>query len=322
MNAELLQEKWEKLSLAKVVKGYKSIRITSDCVSEIYLGIDINGNHSLILNLPENHGVQFHAIKKEKISIELFNDTNYVIITLVDEDYNNLFDDLIVSIFNAIKHIEEVDVYSKVFIQTFYQWILFFSSNDNSRLPKDLIKGIWGELFVLKELIDDSNILGINRILSGWTGPYDQGHDFIYDDMDIEVKTKDIKKSTVRLSSEYQLEVELGKKLILSVVSVDEDVVCGSSVKDLVQVIKKLVFDRLGDFSIVLKALLQKGITLQNIQEYDNYRFKPLTLHDYDCLVDDFPKIISDNLPSCISNVKYDLNLMGLSKYLIFKREF
>ncbi|MGB2742732.1 MAG: PD-(D/E)XK motif protein [Cognaticolwellia sp.] len=322
MNADLLRNKWTQISICKTIKGYKTIRITSDCVSDIYLGIDETGCHSLILNLPKNHGINFKEVKKEKIAIALFPDTNYLIMTLLDHEYNNLFDDLIISLFNSIKDIKEVDRYSKVFIQTFYQWILFFTSDNNDRLPKDVIKGVWGELIILKELIQGSDSYSINDILYGWRGPYDQGHDFIYDDNHIEVKTKDIKKVSVRLSSEHQLEVESGKKLTLSVVSVDENMESGSSLRDLVLEIKKAIFERLGDFSIILKALIQKGITLQNIQEYNNYRFKPLNIHDYDCLEESFPKITTNNLPQSISNVKYDLNLTNLANYVISEREF
>lgn len=322
MSAELLKGKWKQLTASKTIKGYKSIRISSDCASDIYLGIDEAGCHSLILNLPKNHGINFNAVKKDKIAIALFPEANYLIMTLLDEEYNHLFDDLIISLFNSIKDIKEVDLYSKVFIQTFYQWILFFTSDNNDRLPKDVIKGVWGELIVLKELIEGSDSYSIDDILSGWMGPYDQGHDFIYDDKHIEVKTKDIKKVSVRLSSEHQLEVEPGKMLTLAVVSIDEDMESGFSLKDLVLEIKKAVFERLGDFSIILKALLQKGITLQNIQEYNNYRFKPLNIHDYDCLEEGFPKITKNNLPNSISNVKYDLNLANLANYVVLIREF
>ncbi|MDO6486162.1 PD-(D/E)XK motif protein [Colwellia sp. 6_MG-2023] len=322
MNPELLKGKWGQLTAVKTIKGYKSIRITSDCVSDIYLGINETGCHSLILNLPKNHQVNFKSVKKEKVTIELFPDTNYLIMTLLDEEYNNLFDDLIISLFNSIKDIKEVDLYSKVFIQTFYQWVLFFTLDNNDRLSKDIIKGVWGELFVLKELIYGSDRYTINDILFGWRGPYDQGHDFIYDDNHIEVKTKDINKVSVRISSEHQLEVEFGKKLTLTVVSVGEDMESGYSLRDLVLEIKKTVFDRLGDFSIILKALLQKGITLQNIQEYNNYRFKPLNIHDYDCLEEGFPKITTTELSQSISNVKYDLNLTNLANYVILIREF
>jgi hypothetical protein len=53
MNAQFLKGKWKQISPYKIIKGYKSIRITSECVSDLYLGIDENGCHSLILNLPK-----------------------------------------------------------------------------------------------------------------------------------------------------------------------------------------------------------------------------------------------------------------------------
>jgi hypothetical protein len=322
MNAELLNVKWSKISSSNIVNGYKLLRISDDCASDVYIGINGDGCHTLILHLPDNHRVHFKAVKKEKLSIELLPNTTYLIMTLNDGEFNNLFDDLIVSLFNAIKDIQDVEVYSKVFIQTFYQWILFFSPANEDMLSKDMIKGLWGELVVLKELIEVSDSYDINNVLSGWTGPYDQGHDFIYDDINIEVKTKHFKKVFVSISSEHQLTIEAGKKLNLTVVSIDDDLLNGCSLKLLVLKIKELIFERLGDFSIILKALLQKGVTLQNIQEYDNYRFKLLTIHDYDCLKEGFPKIITTSLPSSLSNVKYDLNLTSLAAYIVLLREF
>lgn len=321
MRVEQLADKWEQISASNVVKGYKSLRITASCYSDVYLAINEQGNHCLILSLPNGHDLKFKVIKKDKISLEYLSDKNYVVMTLLDSDFNGLFDDLILSLFNAIKDIEDVAVYSKVFIQTFHRWVLFFTPELPDKLPKDIVKGIFGELVVLKSLIKNLEYSDINDILSGWVGPYDQGHDFIYDDRDIEVKTKDHKRVSVRISGEHQLEIEAGKELILSVVSVSEDLIHGVSMKMLLQELKELTFGRLGDFSIVLKALHQKGLTLQNIGTYDNHRFKPKAITDYNCLGKGFPKIISANLPSNISNVKYDLNLTEMSKFILRVRE-
>ncbi|GAA6172023.1 hypothetical protein NBRC116592_16930 [Colwellia sp. KU-HH00111] len=321
MKVKQLNAKWAQISASSVVKGHKSLRITSDCYSDVYLAIDERGNHCLILSLPSNHEFKFKAVRKEKVSLEYFADRSYLVMTLLDSEFNSLFDDLILSLFNAIKEIEDVTTYSKVFIQTFYQWVLFFSPEYFDKLSKDIIKGLYGELIVLKELILDSDSYDINDILAGWVGPYDQGHDFIYDDTNIEVKTKDRKKVSVRLSSEHQLEVEAGKGLILAVVSVDEDFINGRSLKMLLQELKQLTLERLGDLSIILKALLQKGLTLHNAGEYDNYRFRAITIHDYNCLEEGFPKITSVTIPSSISNVKYDLNLTDMSKYVVLVRE-
>lgn len=322
MDAGMLKAKWNKIASTNVVRGFKSIRISNDCFSDLYLGVDEDGRHSLILSLPNDHGVEFNSLVKEKISVELFPESNYLVMTLIDYEYNNLFDDLIISIFNAIKEIEEVGEYSKIFILTFYQWILFFMPGNNERLSKELIKGLWGELIVLKTLIEDESYLNIDKVLAGWTGPYDKGHDFVYDDYNIEVKTKDVKKICVRISSEHQLEVEVGKGLNLSVVSVSDDLVNGCSLKEILLDIKMLVFEHLGDFSIVLKALLQKGITSENIKEYDNYRFELHTIHNYDCLINDFPRMTSTKLPASVSNLSYEINLTYLTDYMTSVREY
>lgn len=321
MRVEQLTDKWEQISASNVVKGYKSLRITANCYSEIYLAINEQGSHCLILNLPNDHDLKFKVIRKDKISLEYLPDKSYVVMTLLDSDFNELFDDLILSLFNAIKDIEDVAVYSKVFIQTFHRWVLFFTPEYSDKLSKDVVKGIFGELVVLKELVATLKCNDIDSVLSGWVGPYDQGHDFIYDDRNIEVKTKDHKKVSVRISGENQLDIEAGKELILAVVSVTEDLVNGASLKMLLQELKELTFEKLGDFSIILKALHQKGLTLQNVVTYDNYRFKAKTISDYNCLEKGFPKLISANLPSNISNVKYDLNLTEMSKFILRVRE-
>jgi len=321
MKVEHLNTKWGQISASNIVKGHKSLRINASCYSDMYLAIDEHGNHCLILILPIDYELKFKVIKKDKISLEYFSDKNYVVMTLLDSEFNGLFDDLILSIYNAIKSIEEVEVYSKVFIQTFHQWVLFFSPEYSTKLPKDVIKGILGELIVLRELVLNSGWRDINEALLGWVGPYDQTHDFVYLDKNIEVKTKNDKQVSVRISSEHQLAIEEGKELILSVVSVSEDLINGASLKMIVEELKVLTFEMFGDFSIVLKALHQKGLTLQNLSCYDNYRFKAMTITDFNCLNEGFPKITSANLPSNITNVKYDLNLSKMSKFTIQVRE-
>lgn len=321
MRVEQLVDKWEQISVSNAVKGYKTLRITANCYSDVYLAIDEQGCHCLILRLPNDYNLKFKVIRKDKISLEYLSDKSYVVMTLLDSDFNGLFDDLILSLLNAIKDIEDVEVYSKVFIQTFHRWVLFFTPEFSDKLPKDIVKGIFGELIVLKDLVHNLKHDDINYILSGWVGPYDQRHDFLYDDRNIEVKTKDHKKVSVRISDENQLDIEAGKELILSVVSVTDDLVNGTSLKMLLQELKELTFEKLGDFSIILKALHQKGLTLQNLITYDNYRFKTETISDYNCLEKGFPKIIPANLPSNISHVKYDLNLTEMTKFILRVRE-
>jgi hypothetical protein len=225
-------------------------------------------------------------------------------------------------LYQKIYDLSNVAEYSKVFIQTFHKWSEFFEDEKTDRLTREIIKGLFGELLVLKSLVNSSSSSKINDALNSWKGPYDQGHDFVLDDKIIEVKTKDISKVEIGISSEYQLEKELDEKLELLVVSVESEPVNGISIKDLIHEIKNSIIDKLGDCSILLKAIRQKGLTYKNIPEYDNFKFKPINQIVYDCADDDFPKLVKSNTPDALNNIKYNIKISSLNKFIISEKEF
>ncbi len=322
MIASDLKSKWGKIKKDGGFTDYRSLRISSECYSDIYISIAPNRCHCLILSIPETYQIDFNSVKKEKISIELLRDKNYIVLTLHDPAYHDLFDILIISLYNAIKDIQEVSVYSKVFVNTFHKWAQFFDDELLDNLSKNIVQGIFGELTYLKSLLLKTTASKINDVLMAWKGPYDQGHDFVLNDKDIEVKTKVDGKSTIRISSEHQLERTDGRDLELAVVSVDFDLVDGTSIKILVEEIKQIVENFLGDTSILLKAIRQKGLNFTNLQNYDHWRFKALNIYSYDCLNSSFPKIVSSEIPPSISEVKYNINLRDLDGYITAEEIF
>ncbi len=322
MDAQLLKSKWKKLLKQDINSGFQSIRISAECLSNVYLGVDINHKHNLILALPDPHDVNITVFKKDKLTLELFKESSHLVLTLEDSNYIDLFDDLVISLYNSIKDISDVKIYSKVFMQMFFKWSHFFERSDCSKLSLDAIKGLWGELFVLRYLFTQTNPDEVNSVLNAWRGPYDCTHDFCLVNKNIEVKTKDNSISVVRISSEFQLEPEPGNQMELAVVSIIQDVISGSSLHDLVCEIKDHISQNLGDYSILLTALLQKGITLENLVEYDNYLFSATNYTVYDCLQINFPRLIESNLPASIMNVKYHINLKNVNEFIILKREY
>jgi len=317
-----LKEKWSLLKKGSSTNGFTSLRISATCISEIFIAVSQEGHRCLILSLPERIKANINSVIKEKLSLIHYSDTNYLVLALHTDDYIDLFDDLIRSLYNAIYDIPDDKDSLKIFIQTFYKWSEFFEDEKSDRLSKDIIKGIFGELWVLKSLLEKNDFSKVNDILGSWKGPYDQGHDFILDEKDIEVKTKDISKLDIRISSEYQLENDHGKALELLVVSVEDDIVNGTSIKDIVIEIKNIVINMLGDVSILLKALRLKGLTLKNIGIYDNYRFKPVSKTVYDCDNDKFPKLIRSEMPSMINNVKYNIRLNLLKEFILRQEDY
>ena len=287
-------------------------------IPQINIGFNSKVNRCLLLELPFPYKIDFLTTIKQNLTLSYFNDTGYVVLELTDNSYFDLFNDLIISIYQRIYKLSEVEEYSNIFIQMFYKWSEFFDDKKSNKLSQDIIKGLFGELFILKTLIIDTSSLYLNDLLSSWKGPYDKGHDFVFDKKNIEVKTKDISKSNVKISSEYQLEKEFAKDLELLVLSVENNYIEGISLSKLLNEVKEEIIKKMGDFSIVLTALSQKNITTQNISEYDNYCFKAKEKIIYECN-DEFPKLTKSNIHEAISGITYTLQLKQLERFIINK---
>lgn len=322
MTSTELKQKWSSLSENPVTIGFRSIRISADCICELYQAVSKEGKRCLILSLPTNKHLDFKGIQKENLSIEYFREKNLIVLQLTDSDFNDLFDDLILSLYQGIKGISQVDVYSNHFIQAFYRWSEFFEDRQSDLLSEEAIKGIMGELLVLKLLITAPDSPEINFLLKAWTGLYDKGNDFELENKNLEVKTKSPSGIDVRISSEFQLEVSPGKGLELFVVSLLSDFTVGIHIRDLILEIKKLVQESSGDNTILWKALSQKNITAKNVNQYDRYRFNPVNWVSYNCVDENFPKLTKSNIPEEISGLKYILRTNLLTSFIIKQSDF
>jgi hypothetical protein len=321
MNNIILEKHWKSI-IYSGSSTFEFSRIDSSCIPELNIGFNSLSNRCLILELPRNFKISFHNRIKENLTIEYFSDTNYIVLQLTDNAYFDLFNDLIISLYHRVKDISTTDLYTRELIATINKWLIFFEDITDDKLSKEIIEGLFGELIVLKNLINTSDTSTINSVLKGWTGPYNTPNDFNLEFKNIEVKTKSIRSNTITISSEYQLECENPKELELIIVSVEDDSHNGLSIYSIIKEIKTLVADLNGDISILYDALKQKGLNSKNLLNYDIYKFMPKTILIYDAKVDDFPKLIKSKIPSEISKVSYNLIVNQLEKYIISKSQF
>jgi hypothetical protein len=317
-----LEHKWSLISDEHLVHGYKSLRLSAGCFSELFLGVDPMGMRCLILVLPKGYTPDFKPVEKEKLSIALNRDPNCLVLMLRDNGYFDLFDDLVISLYRIIKDISDAETYTKVFVESFNKWSAFFDDEIANRLSENDIKGLFGELSVLSDLLENVDANRINDLLESWKGPYDTGHDFELDDKDIEVKTINAGRASISISSKVQLEETHGKGLDLIVLSVERDLLDGISLKDQFRNVKNVAVGKGGDTAILFRAIKQKGLTQGNLHEYDNYRFALRIEEVFDCLREGFPRLTIANVPESITKVKYDLSLAGIDGFKISKREF
>lgn len=316
MESYELEQSWTKITY-EPPSQYVYKRIDSICDPELNIGINSKLNRCLILELPAVHSVDFQTTNRQNLALYFYADTNCIVLELLDITFKDLFNDLVLSLYHSVKGESDVAEYSALFIQTFHKWSEFFHDKNNERLSDETIKGLFGELSVLKSLVLESKSSKINDTLKSWQGPFDKGHDFVLEDKNIEVKTKNFANVKIKISSEYQLEEELGKSLELIVISVDYDAINGFSLSDLIESIRIEVIKKMGDLTIFIDALKQKNLTFKNMHEYDNCKYLKRRNDIYNPSMYGFPRIIKSNLSNSISEVNYNLNLSMLDGFLV-----
>ncbi len=290
--------------------------LSKDIIPNLNLGLTLNNQRCLVLELPQGYTREFRQFEGGNLSLKFFSSERCICIILNDEFFNDLFDDLIISIYEKIKDRNEPEEYTNTFISYFYKWSSFFYKPKDSRLSQEEVQGLFGELIFLRNQISKSTKANINLILNSWKGPYDSGHDFEFELIDYEIKTIFEGVNVLKISSEYQLEAEKGKNIELKVILIEPDIQNGLSIKDLTNEIKAIIYQYSGELTPFIMALAQKGLNFINVEEYDIYRFKPSREITYRCNEEGFPKIIRSNLKNQITKVKYQISLSLISEYI------
>ena len=313
MTINEIRNKWRLLPK----QGGKQVRVSKDCLPDLFLGLDEDSNRRVVLWIKKNTIIEYQNCHKEKISIEYYPDIAAIQLKLNDDNFLDLFDDLILSIINHIQDVPDTLQYPKAMFTTFHKWSEFFVESGTGMLKPYIIQGIWGELFILNELLmQTKSTLRFNTILSSWKGPYKKGHDFETDITDIEVKTKEETMRSVKISSEVQLQERNNQKLVLIVLSVRSSTQEGKSLNDLYQEIKGVVQKGNGDISILLKALRELKLDPGNLKKYDNFRYTAIQQVSYDCTHEEFPRYTPSILRKGVSNIKYDISLPDIKDFI------
>ncbi|WP_158655581.1 PD-(D/E)XK motif protein [Sphingobacterium sp. HMA12] len=314
MDAFVLNEKWQ---LIHPDGSIKILRIDSVCRPDLSIGIDTDGKRCLTLKAVSLKEEYLDKNEFSNLSIVYLPAEDRIIIRVLDEYFWDLFNDFVISIYNKVYKIEDEEACVKEFFRTFNRWAYFFDEKRVSKLSEEVLIGLFGELCFMDFLLSQSSPrFTIPEIEQSWVGPYDKGHDFEFPDIDFEVKTKPGRSLDVNISSEYQLQEDLGKSLDLVVIDIDKNYIEGISLKDLINSIKDKVIAYGGDLSFIVEGLKQKNISFNELESYDNYRYKAARIVFYDCLADGFPRLKRDFLFQSIHKVRYQIRLTNLTEFI------
>ena len=317
-----LCDKWKLLELKEIDSGLSTIRFDPDGPLEIFLAVDENSNHAILISLPSSFIPKFDVVHNDNLELLFFKQGHYLQIKLLDSDFTSLFDDLIISLINSTRNTANAEEASKKFITSYLKWSKFFKKTLEKKLSKERVIGLWGELsYLLKQIQVACSSVPIDNILKSWVGPSGASHDFEFSCSSIEVKTKPLNSRMIKISSEYQLENIDEKPLNLEVISVIESE-HGLSLKDLFLKVKEHINKKGGDVTILLSALEKENLSEEGLSKYSSFLFARKMTETFDCDVDYFPKIKFSGLHKAISTVKYKLDVSELQEFRVSQENY
>lgn len=232
----------------------------------------------------------FALVRQETGSIELF--------TKVAADLINLME--------STSTQEGVRIHGAM-IARIRAWQAFMKRDSDGVLSTEEEIGLFGELLVLRNLLDD----GVSEFdaLDSWTGPGDGLHDFLLGNGAIEVKTTVAPAGFLaRIASLDQLDDSLHQPLYVAAVrlaQLDE----GATLPELIDEIAELLQDP-GAAVSLSSHLVSAGYMEATRFEYrKRFRCSELT---YRVVGADSPRLTRANVPTSIHEARYSLDLDAL----------
>jgi hypothetical protein len=321
MNTIDITSKWDSL-ISNNEGRNKALRISDECIPDLFLVINELDQRGLMIHLPDDLKLKTQGFEKDKLKFSYLASKCILIIQLKDPDFTDLFDDLILSIYSKISKLTLLEDAANLMIEIVYKWAAFFEKNLKSKLNKEQVQGLFGELFFLNLLIEESESSNIDKILNSWRGPFGDTKDFMFDSKCVEVKSKLDSRSFIKISSEFQLDEEAGKSLELLVVSLLIDIEKGNSINDLFNEIIEKVKDREGNTYLFYHALNQIVESTESLSQYNNLRFIVSKTENFEVKEGIFPKLSRSNIYNSINNLRYDLEITDLNQFLIEEKYY
>lgn len=297
----------DKFEIGKEKHTYQ--RIDSEYMSDVYLGYNQENNMTMVIvevgkpakvkssNIIE---VRFGERQDKKIALSF---------TLLDQSYESMF---LLFCEDIIKICERTDSSWRLsnVVHRWKYWREMFGKKTRTILSKEEIKGLIGEIYVLKTFFFRK--FGIEDTVSSWMGPVAGHKDFEISNTWYEIKTIDEGASKVTISSIEQLDsLEIGYLVIVRVedTSSTSDIAINlnSIVEDVRLQIKDI--DVLNEFDTKLSEV---GYTYSD--EYKDYNFlmKGYDLYTVD---ENFPRLKREDISEVIENAKYSLVLYGIREF-------
>ena len=295
------------------VSGRVQRRILPEGRRNVFLGLEMpSGNRMLILRVsadslqgqpdpPVSRGLNVRMENRGVLGggaeLEL---------VLTDAQHHDIFDLLVRDLVEAAEQPWDEGVGVTRLLARLSDWQHLLRRLSPSGLSAEGQRGLWGELWVLREVVTPA--LGLQNAVNAWRGPMGADQDFQMGAICVEVKTSAAHTlDRVPISSERQLEVPEDVILILVGLSLDARVGHGETLADMIRAIRTAAAEA-GCLSHLDDRLERSGYGVEDADLHKEIGYLVRSFEPFR-VGSDFPKLVSTGLPAGVSDVRYRVSL-------------
>lgn len=285
-------------------------RVDANHPIDLYVGKDSNGFYAMeyVGNFIVNKRIKSSSV----ISINHYKTQTgdkSIVFSLIDEHWMNQFVTFCNDVCKQTEHLQKnSSIGYEAVCNAYFVWQKMFKGQSDI-LGESEIKGLIGELLYLKDHVIPK--FGPTRSIEAWSGTDKTKKDFSIDSTWYEIKTIDVGKPTVKITSIEQLDSSLEGTLAVFQVEKMASGFNGINLNSLVDSIIP-IFTSLQDKDDFISKLNKAGYFPND--DYEEYVYDIKDLTEF-AVNNTFPKLKKDNIPCAICSASYELVLAELVPY-------
>lgn len=278
---------------------------------DFFIGYDIENNMQLML-------VTVHLPDLPKSSQQIIvggnkrNDNKYAIcFSLVNSGLRDMFISLCWDIMDCTYQAKNQESGVTAAVKRFRMWQNLFAENKNKKMSDAEIRGLIGELSVMKEVCSPK--YGMATAVTAWVGPVNSDRDFEFHDTWYEAKAVYLNRDTVSISSFDQLDTDILGYLVLCRLERTSNLSdCAASLRKIVHYIVEQLGDNDRAVTLFRNQLIFYGYDEADERIDESYVVNGFEIYE---VADDFPRIRRSLIPVSISAGSFDISIAAIQRW-------
>ena len=317
-----LTEVWERLEEETRIGGTSGRlqrRVGPEGRRDFFLGLDLPSRHRMLIMRVAANSAEGQATISDSSGLavrstprNLDGDEVDIELILTDPLHSDIFDLLIRDLIEAAEEPQVERTGLTRFLSRLSDWQQLLRRLAPRGLTREAQQGLWGELWVLKEVV--APVIDMPEAVLAWRGPLGADQDFQMGATNVEVKTSTAPGlDRIAVSSERQLDVPDGVALLMMAMSLDSRVGYGETLPEMVRNARTLASES-GCLSLLDDRLALSGYESQDETIYSEIGYSVRSFHPF-LVRNGFPMIVSSDLRAGVAEVRYSISVHSCGSY-------